>query len=280
METRHVLGISGGKDSAALAVYMQEQYPEIPIEYFFSDTGEELPEVYEFLGKLEAYLGKEITRLNSGRPFNYWLNLYNNFLPSQQARWCTVKMKLEPFKAWIKESLENNVKVYSYVAIRVDEESRSGMLTNTSNLKVTMPFREDGIDKNGVYDILERAGLGLPEYYKWRSRSGCTFCFFQQKIEWVRLMEHHPIAFKQAMDLEKTALDGGSPFTWSQGESLEELSQPERIKQIKEDFEKRQAALKCKQRANPLRIGLEDIIDIDTVYGCREGEGSCAFCMK
>ena len=59
MTTRHVLGLSGGKDSSALAIYMREKYPEITIEYFFSDTGEELPEVYEFLGKLEAYLGKQ-----------------------------------------------------------------------------------------------------------------------------------------------------------------------------------------------------------------------------
>ena len=53
MAERHVLGISGGKDSAALAVYMRDRNPELDIEYFFTDTGEELPEVYEFLGKLE-----------------------------------------------------------------------------------------------------------------------------------------------------------------------------------------------------------------------------------
>ena len=49
---KHVLGISGGKDSAALAIYMRNNYPQLDIEYFFTDTGEELPEVYEFLTKL------------------------------------------------------------------------------------------------------------------------------------------------------------------------------------------------------------------------------------
>ena len=43
--TRHVLGLSGGRDSAALAVFMIQHYPEIEIEYFFTDTGKELPEV-------------------------------------------------------------------------------------------------------------------------------------------------------------------------------------------------------------------------------------------
>ena len=52
MKERHVLGLSGGKDSAALAVYMSEKYPDIPIEYFFTDTGYELLETYKFLDKL------------------------------------------------------------------------------------------------------------------------------------------------------------------------------------------------------------------------------------
>ena len=51
---RHVLGLSGGRDSAALAVYMRQHYPDLKIEYFFTDTGKELPEVHEFLGRLEG----------------------------------------------------------------------------------------------------------------------------------------------------------------------------------------------------------------------------------
>ena len=47
---RHVCGISGGKDSAALAIYLKEVRKLPNVEYFFSDTGKELPEVYEFPG--------------------------------------------------------------------------------------------------------------------------------------------------------------------------------------------------------------------------------------
>lgn len=32
-KVRHVLGISGGKDSAALAIYLKRLYPQLPIEY-------------------------------------------------------------------------------------------------------------------------------------------------------------------------------------------------------------------------------------------------------
>lgn len=115
-------------------------------------------------------------------------------------------------------------------------------------------------------DILEASGLGLPRYYSWRSRSGCTFCFFQQKIEWVRLKEQHPQAFEEAKAYEKDALEHGSPFTWSQGESLDELTRPERIARIKEDYEKRLARMKRRQQLNPLRQESEDI-DIDEIFG-------------
>ncbi len=95
--SKHVLGLSGGRDSAALAVYMRQHHPELSIDYFFTDTGKELPEVYEFLGLLEGILGQPILRLNSDRGFDFWLKQYNNFLPSPQTRWCTRKLKIEPF---------------------------------------------------------------------------------------------------------------------------------------------------------------------------------------
>lgn len=265
LRERHVLGLSGGRDSAALAVYMRQHHPELDIEYFFTDTGKELPEVYEFLGRLEGFLGKSILRLNPDRDFDFWLKQYNNFLPSPQTRWCTRQLKLKPFEEWIQSFLDTS-KVYSYVAIRSDEDYREGYNSKHENLKVSLPFKEHGIDKAGVIEILDAAGLGLPKYYSWRSRSGCTFCFFQQKIEWVRLMEHHPEAFEDAKRYEKTAVDHGSPFTWSQGESLDDLSKPERIQAIRTDHEKRLERLRGKVQPNPLRSGNEPL-DIDELYG-------------
>lgn len=280
MAERHVLGISGGKDSAALAVYMSLHHPELSIEYFFTDTGKELPEVYEFLGKLEGFLGKPITYLNPNRDFDFWLRTYNHFLPSPRTRWCTRKLKLEPFKNWVKPSLDAGDTVYSYVAIRSDEEHREGMITQHDNLKVVLPFRENGLDKASVLEILEASGLGLPKYYDWRSRSGCTFCFFQQKIEWVRLKSTHPAAFEDAKTYEKNALEHGSPFTWSQGESLTDLEKPERVAQIITDFELRKQREMARRRPNPLRVIPIEPIDIDDLYLEDEGGGACLVCHK
>ena len=280
MADRHVLGLSGGKDSAALAVHMRQAHPELDIEYFFTDTGKELPEVYEFLGRLEGYLGKPIERLNPRRDFDFWLREYNHFLPSPQTRWCTRKLKLKPFEQWIKPMLAAGDKVTTYVAIRADEEYREGYSSKQDNLHVSLPFRTAGIDKAGVMDILESSGVGYPKYYEWRSRSGCTFCFFQQKIEWVRLKERHPEAFEEAKALEKDALDHGSPFTWSSGESLTELEQPERVAQIVDDFEVRRARIRASIPINPLRPVRPCPEDIDDVYGEDEGGSSCLICHK
>ena len=263
---KHVLGLSGGRDSAALAVYMRQNHPDLDIEYFFTDTGKELPEVYEFLVKLEGFLGKPIERLNPDRDFDFWLKQYNHFLPSAQSRWCTRQLKLRPFERWILPILDNGATVYTYVAIRADEEYREGYTSKRDNLVVKLPLKDDGIDKAGVLEILEGAGLGLPRYYEWRTRSGCTFCFFQQKIEWVRLMERHPEYFEEAKRYEKNAVDHGSPFTWSQGESLDDLAKPDRVAEIEAEHTRRLERLRSKRQINPLRPDAEPI-DIDDLYG-------------
>jgi Phosphoadenosine phosphosulfate reductase family len=279
MAEKHVLGISGGKDSAALAVFVRQNHPELDVEYFFTDTGKELPEVYEFLGRLEGFLGKPIARLNPRRDFDFWLREYNHFLPSAQTRWCTRQLKLAPFEQWIKPMLAAGDTVTTYVAIRADEEYREGYTSKQVNLKVRLPFREAGIDKMGVFDILDSSGVGIPKYYDWRSRSGCTFCFFQQKIEWVRLKERHPEAFEEAKQYEKNALEHGSPFTWTQGEPLGELEKPARVIQIVTDFERRKQRELANRPVNPLRP-VENFDDIDDLYGVDEGGGACVVCHK
>jgi len=267
---RHVLGLSGGRDSAALAVLMRQARPDLNIEYFFTDTGKELPEVYEFLGRLEGFLGRPILRLNPDRDFDFWLREYNNFLPSPRTRWCTRQLKLRPFERWIRPDLESGTVISSYVAIRGDESHREGLTATHPNLRIVMPLRERGIDKGGVIELLEAAGVGLPDYYRWRSRSGCTFCFFQQKIEWVNLLREHPDAFEEAKRYEKTALEHGSPFTWSDRESLDELAMPERVAQIEREYALRVERLQARRRPNALRPAeqQDQVLFDDDADGC------------
>ena len=222
--TRHVLGLSGGKDSAALAIYLKDQGRDDGIEYFFCDTGAELPEVYEYLDRLEDYLAKPIERLSSGRDFDHHLKRFNNFLPAPHARWCTRVMKLEPLEAFIGDD-----PCVSYIGIRADEQ-RGGYISHKPNIKASYPFIEDGIVKTDVFRILEDS-VGVPEYYKWRSRSGCYFCFFQRQDEWIGLADNHPDLFERAKTYEKLDPRSGTRFTWTRGGTLDDvLAQRTRIR--------------------------------------------------
>ncbi len=365
-KVRHVLGISGGKDSAALAIYMKNNYPELDIEYYTSDTGRELQETYQLIDNLEIYLGKKILRLTAADnspelPFDHFLKMYGGYLPSSNARWCTKKLKLEPFEKFV-----GNDQVISYVGIRGDED-REGYISKKTNIQSIFPFRkniwsedvamkllsndnikdlnslfdslipinnktlrireilstpisssftqpqklnqlldlgvkefnqlvfaflkstnyplsseshfpliknEDILVRSDIFKILEDSGVGVPKYYKEvefevngvkssyaRSRSGCFFCFYQQKIEWVWLYEQHTDLYLKAMEYEK---DG---YTWMQEESLAELIRPERIKKIKEDYIKRTERNKNSKSPYLLDILAE-----------AEGEG-CASCF-
>lgn len=360
---RHVLGISGGKDSAALAIYLKNTYPALEIEYYFADTGKELDETYEFINNLEVYLGQKIVRLRAVKdspvdPFDHFLARYRGYLPSKQARWCTRHLKLEPFEAFV-----GNDPTVSYVAIRGDED-REGYISHKPNIQTIYPFRkniwsEEVIDKvlsndnlellvemycqlaNGkkrnmllevakypvsfdfdqdqklralldlnvslfnqvvfeflkttpyplgavadfplldnqdvlgredVFRLLEESGVGKPKYYTelslaingqkgtyFRSRSGCYFCFFQQKIEWIWLYEQHIELFEKAKEYEK---DG---YTWNEGERLEDLVKPERMNRIKEEYLTKTTRACSLKKSNKL---IDILLDESEVEGC------------
>lgn len=266
---RHICGISGGKDSSALAVHLRGRVREL--EYFFCDTGAELPETYEYLTRLEAVLGKPITRLNSERGFAHWFEVFRGTLPSPQMRWCTKNMKIKPIEAWI-----GDAPAVSYVAIRADESNRKGYISTKPNISTKFPFVEDGIDRDGVTRILDDAGIGVPNYYEWRTRSGCYFCFYQRKAEWIGLADRHPELFDRAVAIERKVLrdagiDGDADFgsramrlrqyTWSSSETL-----PDLLSRREEIVKRHKAAIsrKAKRRVNlPLIDALADTLDED-----------------
>jgi len=261
--TRHILSLSGGKDSAALAIYMRDRVPDM--EYVFCDTEKELPETYSYLDRLEAYLGKKIVRLvHDGRGFDHWLTLKRGYLPSPRQRWCTEQLKIKPYEAYV-----GSDRIYSYIGIRADEH-RQGYISHKPNITAVYPFKDDGIVKDDVFRILEESGLGVAQYYQWRSRSGCYFCFFQQRIEWVGLLEHHPDLYSQAMTYEKLSPD--SRYTWVQGESLEDLSRPARVAEIKASHRE---VLDTMQKLSRNRSLLDVFIDTVRIDQCEHG---CIVC--
>lgn len=259
---RHIVSLSGGKDSTALAIFLRDKIPQL--EYVFCDTHHELPETYEYLERLEAFLERKIVRLNAQRGFDHWLDIYNGVLPSAQARWCTRKLKIEPFEAYVGDD-----QVWNYIGIRADER-RNGYISTKPNITPVYPFKDYGLVLSDIERILEDSGIGLPGYYEWRQRSGCYFCFFQRTGEWIGLKERHPDLFEKAKKYESER--GGENFYWRQRESLAELERPERIEQIKREHALR---LEEERRRRPGRPLIELI---GAVLDAEDDERGCDIC--
>ncbi len=256
LKERHIIPISG-KDSLATALFQMAKEPNLPYEFMFNPTGAELPEVYEWLDKVEAYLGKPIIKI--GRDLRTIINIDNNgFLPSYKDRFCTRQAKIEPMELFIGKS-----PCYVYYGIRADENREGYNNSGKQNIVPVYPLAEAGIGIKMVYAIVNKAGLKpptffweeiynevckrikrdlkaeLPEWlidmlFCWRTRANCFFCYNQRKIEWCWLYTFHPNLFWEAEKMEHN----GSEFYWN-GKDYPLTKIIERITITKENFIKK-----------------------------------------
>ena len=259
---RHIIPVSGGKDSAAMCVLMHKKLPEA--EYVFCDTGAELKETYEYLDRLEKKLNIKIVRLGSDKGFDHWLNYHHGFLPSPRARWCTIVMKIKPFEKYCGDD-----DITSYIGIRADEAKRIGYFNpKKPKIKAKYPFIEQGIKLDDVYNMLDESGVGLPTYYKWRSRSGCYFCFFQRRVEWVKLSEEHPDLFEKALAYEDNSgyKDSGKKMTWVKGMTLRDIIAKKDA--IKARFDRKVERARAKNKQMSLEALEEKVLDEESSDKC------------
>jgi 3'-phosphoadenosine 5'-phosphosulfate sulfotransferase (PAPS reductase)/FAD synthetase len=189
MTTKHVIGLSGGKDSTALALRLVETEPR-QYEFICNETGDELPEMLEHWRKLEDLLGQPLIKVR------YKFDLYRtieqmNMLPSVFSRWCTRVLKIEPTIEYFDNLSPDSV---LYVGLRADEEFRRGLYGEDINLR--FPLREWGWDKSDVLSYLERRGVTIPE------RTDCGLCPYQRLGEWRDLYFNYPERYQRGVQLE------------------------------------------------------------------------------
>jgi 3'-phosphoadenosine 5'-phosphosulfate sulfotransferase (PAPS reductase)/FAD synthetase len=167
-------------------------------------------------------------------------------------RWCTKQLKIIPLEQFVGDD-----EAVSYIGIRADEK-RDGYISTKPNIKPVYPFKEAGLVHADIIRLLEESGIGLPNYYRWRTRSGCFFCFFQRKYEWVQLANEHPDLFEEAVKYEQEHSDGRN-FTWVQGETLLELL--ERKESVLAEHERSLARQKQRKPNKTLAQALSDVLD-------------------
>lgn len=213
--TTHIVALSGGKDSTAMALRLRELEPATPFEFVCTPTGNELSEMVAHWAKLQDVLGTKLRLLGSGDSLGSLIDKWNA-LPNWRQRWCTRVLKIEPFEKYV----ASNMPCVVYVGIRADEADREGVEYKDTRIERRFPLIEWTWGVRDVLDFLERRGITIPR------RTDCAACFFQTLGEWYTLWNDHPNQYAEAEAWEaKTEHTFRSPSRDTQPAGLIELRQ-------------------------------------------------------
>lgn len=220
---RVVASVSGGKDSAAMSLYLTE----LGIEHdrVFCDTGWEHELTYEYLrGPLTEKLGP-ITWLNPPKKMEE-LILHKGMFPGRLRRFCTQELKVKPLAKYINSRMDAGDDIVNSVGIRAAEsESRSKMpeweWQDGFDCEVWRPLLR--WSEQDVIDIHHRHGLRPnPLYLKGFSRVGCFPCIFARKDEIRHMADMEPARVERIRDLENLVTIGASARALGRGEELQD----------------------------------------------------------
>ena len=187
----HIIALSGGKDSTALALEMQRRHPDLALTFVCTPTGDELPDMVRHWDAIEARLGQPIIRV--GDVTFHDLVREQEMLPNWRARFCTRMLKIEPFQSWLLSHRPATV----YVGLRADEEEREGAIYDMPDVSVAFPLRDWEWAKADVWAFLDREGVSIPR------RTDCARCFFQTMSEWWQLWKYYPDIYADASEDER-----------------------------------------------------------------------------
>lgn len=187
----HVVALSGGKDSTAMALQLAELGDGREFTYICTPTGDEPEEMFAHWRRLGDMLGKPILPIVGGTLSG--LIERQKALPNFRMRWCTRMLKIEPYAAWLIQQQPNYSKIVSYVGLRADEpERQGGDYSIVPGIEMRFPMREWGWRLKDVLAYLAAREIEIPE------RTDCQRCFYQTLGEWFKLWLHHSEVYAHA----------------------------------------------------------------------------------
>lgn len=199
-----IASVSGGKDSAALSLWLTEN--GIEHRRVFADTGWEHPAVYEYLrGPLTEKLGA-IDEVRGLLPMADLVRKKGMF-PSRLRRFCTEDLKVRPLAIYNRAvAKEIDSECVNVVGIRAAESEARAKLSewewnDTFDCDVWRPLL--AWTEQDVIDIHTRHGLAPnPLYLRGASRVGCFPCIFARKSEIALVAREWPQRIAEISALE------------------------------------------------------------------------------
>lgn len=205
-QVKHIVSLSGGKDSTAMLLRMLEEGMPVDI-ILFCDTGLEFEGMYRHIDKLEKYIGIPITRLKSQQPFEY---LFFEHMPKRKNpeligrkgyswggprnRWCTAMLKTRIIDRYLRE-LSKEYTLKQYIGIAADEAHRVRDFNyplvdwGMTEADCLAYCKERGFDWDGLYDIFHRVS--------------CWCCPLQSYDELRKLRRHFPELWERLRYMDK-----------------------------------------------------------------------------
>lgn len=201
---RVVASVSGGKDSAALSLYLHEL--GIDHDRVFLDTGWEHPITYKYL---RTELPRVIGPVRHLRATEDMVELIRRkgVFPSRQFKWCTDELKLKPMASFLRALMDEGHEVVNAVGIRRDESKKRAAAPEWEESKaldceVWRPLVE--WTEADVIMIHKRHGLSPnPLYLRGATRVGCWPCVQAKKAEIRLIADTDPAAIDRIRELER-----------------------------------------------------------------------------
>lgn len=197
--TKNIVSFGAGQNSTAMIIMMKKEGTKID-EIIFSDTGNEMPKTYIFLKEFKIWCKKNNLKLVTiksklGSVREYYMK--KKIIPYRMFRHCTHKFKVIPINDYIKKKYGIKQPINMVMGIASDEKHRSEKIRGRKQFTYLFPLIEKDIDREGCIEIIKKEGLSVPV------KSGCYFCPFQSKKEWVKLYENYPKLFDETILFEK-----------------------------------------------------------------------------
>lgn len=214
----HVVSFSGGKDSTAMLLRMLEEGMKVDL-ILYCDTGLEFPEMEEHIRKVEAYIGREITKIKSEHDF-MWYALeketrsrgkvandesvkYGYGWPSMRIRWCTKHLKTEVIDRHLRH-LSESYELVQYVGIAADEPKRKR--------DMNYPLIDWGMSEADCLKYCYDRGFTWGGLYKHKKRVSCWCCPLQSLKDLKYLYEHRPELWRELLRMDESLSKVGYNF--------------------------------------------------------------------